>query len=127
MGFMEIQTIHSFLDYFAKIRERTMRLVACIPPDKIEWRAAEGKFTLATDFGDIEPELNRVESVRLPHRAATSPAQEAEAVVQTTEGVFTLRSCALADDRLTGQSDLFGSVSLQRDALRSIQFRRSAP
>ena len=45
-GFMEIQTIHPFLDYFAKIRERTMRVVACIPPDKIEWRAAEGKFTL---------------------------------------------------------------------------------
>lgn len=46
MSVMEIQTIHSFLDYFGKIHERTMRLVACIPPDKIEWRAAEGKFTL---------------------------------------------------------------------------------
>jgi len=43
---MEISTIQSFLDYFSKIRERTMRVVACIPPDKIEWRAAEGKFTL---------------------------------------------------------------------------------
>ncbi len=43
---MEVSTIKSFLDYFRKIRERTMRVVACIPPDKIEWRAAEGKFTL---------------------------------------------------------------------------------
>ena len=43
---MEIGTIQSFLDYFSKIRERTMRVVACIPPDKIEWRAAPGKFTL---------------------------------------------------------------------------------
>jgi uncharacterized damage-inducible protein DinB len=45
-GFMEIETIQPFLEYFAKVRERTMRVVACIPPHKIEWRAAEGKFTL---------------------------------------------------------------------------------
>ncbi len=43
---MEISSMESFLDYFSKIRERTMRVVACIPPDKVEWRAAEGKFTL---------------------------------------------------------------------------------
>jgi len=43
---MEVSTIRSFLDYFSKIRERTMRVVASIPPDKIEWRAAADKFTL---------------------------------------------------------------------------------
>lgn len=43
---MEVGTIQSFLDYFGKIRQRTMRVVACIPPDKIEWRAAPDKFTL---------------------------------------------------------------------------------
>lgn len=43
---MEVNTIQSFLAYFSKIRERTMRVVACIPPDKIEWRAAADKFTL---------------------------------------------------------------------------------
>jgi uncharacterized damage-inducible protein DinB len=43
---MEVNTIQSFLDYFSKIRERTMRVVACIPSDKIEWRAAVDKFTL---------------------------------------------------------------------------------
>jgi len=43
---MEISHIAPFLDYFDKIRERTMRVVSCIPPEKIEWRAAEGKFTL---------------------------------------------------------------------------------
>jgi hypothetical protein len=41
---MEITSIASFLDYFDKIRERTMRVITCIPPEKIEWRAAEGKF-----------------------------------------------------------------------------------
>jgi uncharacterized damage-inducible protein DinB len=43
---MEVSTIRSFLDYFGKIRERTMRVVVCIPPDKVEWRAAADKFTL---------------------------------------------------------------------------------
>ncbi len=43
---MEISRIAPFLDYFDKIRERTTRVVTCIPPERIEWRAAEGKFTL---------------------------------------------------------------------------------
>ncbi|HEX8818245.1 MAG TPA: DinB family protein [Terriglobales bacterium] len=42
---MEIRTIAPFLDYFGKIRARTMRLVACIPPEKLELHTAEGKFT----------------------------------------------------------------------------------
>jgi uncharacterized damage-inducible protein DinB len=46
MILMEVSSIQPFLDYFTKIRERTMRAVACIPPDKIEWQAAAGKFTL---------------------------------------------------------------------------------
>ena len=54
---MEIQTIASFLDYFEKIRSRTMRLVACIPPEQVEWRAKEGKFTL----GDLARHIASVE------------------------------------------------------------------
>ena len=42
---MQILTVAPFLDYFEKVRARTMRLAACIPPDKLEWRCAEGKFT----------------------------------------------------------------------------------
>jgi DinB superfamily len=35
-----------FLHYFGQIRGRTMRLVRCIPPDKIEWTCRTGEFTL---------------------------------------------------------------------------------
>ena len=35
---------------------------------------AEGKFTIVTDFGNIEPELKRVQLVRFPRRAAAAPA-----------------------------------------------------
>jgi uncharacterized damage-inducible protein DinB len=54
---MEIASIAPFLDYFEKIRVRTMRLVACIPPGQVEWRAREGKFTL----GDLARHIAAVE------------------------------------------------------------------
>ena len=43
---MEIRTIDSFLQYFKNVRERTMRVTRCIPPDKVDWGYAPGKFTL---------------------------------------------------------------------------------
>jgi uncharacterized damage-inducible protein DinB len=43
---MEIQTIQPFLQYFGNVRERTMRVARCIPPDKLDWTYALGKFTL---------------------------------------------------------------------------------
>ena len=54
---MEITTIQPFLDYFERVRERTMRLVKCIPPDKLEWTCREGKFTL----GDLARHIAVVE------------------------------------------------------------------
>jgi hypothetical protein len=33
---MEITTIGPFLKYFDNVRERTMRVAACIPPGKID-------------------------------------------------------------------------------------------
>jgi uncharacterized damage-inducible protein DinB len=46
---VEIKTIQPFLHYWGNVRERTMRVARCIPPDKIDWTYASGKFTL----GDI--------------------------------------------------------------------------
>jgi uncharacterized damage-inducible protein DinB len=43
---MEILTIQPFLQYFGNMRERTLRVARCIPPDKIDWTYAPGKFTL---------------------------------------------------------------------------------
>src|SRR5271154_2019579 len=43
---MEIHTIQPFLRYFDNVRERTLRVARCIPPDKMDWTYAEGKFTL---------------------------------------------------------------------------------
>jgi uncharacterized damage-inducible protein DinB len=44
---MQIQNLDLFLDYLDKVHQRTMRVVRCIPPDKLDWSYREGKFTLA--------------------------------------------------------------------------------
>lgn len=43
---MKIGTIQPFLHYFGNVRERTMRVARCIPPNKLDWSYAPGKFTL---------------------------------------------------------------------------------
>ncbi len=43
---MEIRTIQPFLQYFGNVHERTMRVARCVPPEKIDWSYAPGKFTL---------------------------------------------------------------------------------
>jgi uncharacterized damage-inducible protein DinB len=43
---MEIRDLGIFLDYFGKVHHRTMRVVRCIPRDKVDWSFREGKFTL---------------------------------------------------------------------------------
>jgi uncharacterized damage-inducible protein DinB len=54
---MEIRTIEPFLEYFERIRERTLRVVGCIPQDKIDWTYREGKFS----FADIIRHLAAIE------------------------------------------------------------------
>lgn len=44
---MEITTIKTFLEYYENLRGRTLRIVNCIPPDKIDWTHQAGKFTFA--------------------------------------------------------------------------------
>jgi uncharacterized damage-inducible protein DinB len=54
---MEIITIEPFLDYFERIRGRTLRVVRSIPSDKIDWTYKDGKFT----FADIIRHLAAIE------------------------------------------------------------------
>lgn len=54
---MEISSTAGFLGYFEKIRGRTKRVIACIPPGRIEWTHQEGKYT----FGDLIRHLGATE------------------------------------------------------------------
>jgi uncharacterized damage-inducible protein DinB len=44
---MEVTSVSSFLAYYGKIRQRTLRVVQCIPPDKFDWTYQAGKFSFA--------------------------------------------------------------------------------
>jgi uncharacterized damage-inducible protein DinB len=79
---MEITTISPFLKYFDNVRERTMRVAACIPPDKIDWTYAAGKFTL----GDL-----------LRHIAVTERYMFAENI-QNHDSHYTSHGSELASD-----------------------------
>lgn len=46
IGEMEIRDIGEFLNYFNKVHQRTMKAVRAVPPDKVDWRFREGKFTI---------------------------------------------------------------------------------
>jgi hypothetical protein len=79
---MEITTIAPFLKYFDNVRERTMRVALLIPPDKIDWTYAPGKFTC----GDL-----------LRYIAVTERFQFAENI-QNRQGRYTTHGKELAAD-----------------------------
>jgi uncharacterized damage-inducible protein DinB len=68
---MEKETINSFLEYFEKIRGRTLRVIRCIPPDKIDWTYREGKFS----FGDLIRHLASIERYMYAENVQLKPSR----------------------------------------------------
>jgi uncharacterized damage-inducible protein DinB len=54
---MVISNIEQFLEYWERVRFRTRRVAVCIPPEKLEWSYAAGKFTL----GDLVRHIAGIE------------------------------------------------------------------
>lgn len=68
---METTTVESFLDYYERIRERTMRVISCIPPERIEWTWREGRFT----FGDLIRHLATIERFMYAENVMMRPSR----------------------------------------------------
>jgi uncharacterized damage-inducible protein DinB len=68
---MEIRTIEPFLKYFGNFRERTVRVARCVPPDKIDWSYAPGKFTL----GDLLRHIAVAERYMFAENARGNPSR----------------------------------------------------
>lgn len=68
---MQITTTSAFLEYFESIRGRTRRVVTCIPPDRIEWTHASGRFT----FGDLVRHLAATERWMFAENVAGRPSR----------------------------------------------------
>jgi len=60
-----------FADYFDRVRERTLRVAACIPPEQIEWTYKPGKYTL----GDILRHLGSTERWMFAENAQRRPSR----------------------------------------------------
>jgi len=68
---MEINTIGPFLDYYEKIRQRTLKVTKCIPPEKIDWTYKEGKFT----FADLIRHIASIERYMYAENAQLKPSR----------------------------------------------------
>jgi len=68
---VEIQSVAQFLHYWDSLRARTRRVVACIPPDEIEWTHRAGAFTL----GDLVRHLATIERYLYAETVAGRPSR----------------------------------------------------
>jgi uncharacterized damage-inducible protein DinB len=67
---MEIRSVPQFLEYWESVRGRTRRVVACIPPDRLEWTHQPGRFTL----GDLVRHLATIERYMYAETVAGRPS-----------------------------------------------------
>lgn len=63
--------MNEFADYFDRIRERTMRVVRCVPPERIDWTYREGKVS----FGDLMRHLASIERWMFAENAQLRPSR----------------------------------------------------
>lgn len=73
---MEITNLREFPtlwdnDYWEKVRLRTLKVIGCIPPDKYDWRYAEGKFS----FADIIRHLATIERYMYAENVQFKPSR----------------------------------------------------
>jgi uncharacterized damage-inducible protein DinB len=68
---MEITNTREFLDYYEKVRQRTLKVIACIPPEKFDWRYAEGKFS----FADVIRHLATIERYMYAENVQLKPSR----------------------------------------------------
>jgi uncharacterized damage-inducible protein DinB len=68
---MEIRSVAQFLAYWDSVRARTTRVVACIPPDRLEWSFRPGTFTP----GDLVRHLATIERYMYAETVAGRPSR----------------------------------------------------
>jgi uncharacterized damage-inducible protein DinB len=66
-----VSEVAELLRYIDRVRQRTMRVVACVPPDKVDWTYREGKFTL----GDLMRHLAAIERWMFAENVAGRPSR----------------------------------------------------
>jgi uncharacterized damage-inducible protein DinB len=102
---VEIRTIRPFLQYFANVRERTLRVAGCIPADKVDWAYAPGKFT----FGDLLRHLAVAERYMWAENVQGKPSRYTTHGKELADG---LENILAFMDRLHAESmEIFGKLT----------------
>ncbi len=65
-----MQNLREFLDYYEKVRQRTLKVIACIPGEKYDWTYREGKFS----FADIIRHIATIERYMYAENAQFRPS-----------------------------------------------------
>jgi uncharacterized damage-inducible protein DinB len=65
------ENYESFLNYFERIRERTVRVARCIPRDQIDWSPKESKFS----FADLLRHLAAIERYMYAENSKFRPSR----------------------------------------------------
>lgn len=68
---MEIVRIQPFLGYYRRLRERTWRVVECIPRERLEWTPGAAAFS----FGDLIRHVGAIERYVFAENAHLRPSR----------------------------------------------------
>jgi len=68
---METKNIREFLDYYEKVRQRTLKVIACIPAEQYDWSYREGKFS----FADIIRHIATIERYMYGENVQQKPSR----------------------------------------------------
>ena len=79
---MQIQNVDTFLEYLDKVHQRTLRVVRCIPPGKLDWSYAPGKFTL----GDLVRHIAAIERHMFAENVQGKPSRYAGCGKELADG-----------------------------------------
>jgi uncharacterized damage-inducible protein DinB len=67
---VEIRSAETFVTYYEGIRARTLRVIACIPEERLEWSHRPGAFT----FGDLIRHLGAMERYMFAENVRGGPS-----------------------------------------------------
>jgi uncharacterized damage-inducible protein DinB len=115
-----MENTREFLDYWKKVRQRTLRVIACIPEDKYDWSYQPGKFTLA----DIIRHLAAIERYMYAENAQLKPSCYSGHGKELADGPVEVRAFM---DRMHRESvEIFGHLN-QDDLQRKCVTPGGAP
>ncbi len=94
---MEIRSAKQFLEYWHGLRERTRRVVVCIPSQRLEWTYRPGAFT----FGDLIRHLATIERYMYAETVLGRPSRYPGCGRELADGYDAVLAYA---DRLDGEA-----------------------